>query len=452
MPGTPPESFRSVATGPDRGGLEAPSAPTTPVATLAAAETELEHARARYAANSTEVQKILEGIQKRLTDAQASMPTELESRFALLDASLKTLRARVLSRQNRTDALRDFESAAALFEKHHAALLDADTRLWTDWGIALHRVGRNNESISILSAVCAKGAAPAEAFAYLGYGELQRGNLKSAEDALQNALEIAPTNLNMNFYLARVKELKARDILQKQGAEEDMAQEAAAEAYCRASEIALNLGDYAKAGRLGRRALRNQPENERALYLTADCYRRLQKQHFALYIIDRFLTRQPEHSGALGLRGVLLRDIGSVTASVDVLHSIPVDAPNFAWTQAQLALSLSADPSKIDEALEAAGRAVVLRPSEPFVHHVLGFLKLTRGDFEDAVLELQQARSLGEASEDLSTTLARALVYSERYDEAEAELKAILAVNPRSPFALFSSGYAPSTLSIPSVP
>src|ERR1700753_2070238 len=110
MPGPPPEFLRSVATGPDRGALEAPSAPTTAVATLAAAETELEHARARYAANSTEVQKILEGIQKRVTDARDSIPTDLESRFALLDASLKPLRARVLSRENRTAALRDFQS------------------------------------------------------------------------------------------------------------------------------------------------------------------------------------------------------------------------------------------------------------------------------------------------------------------------------------------------------
>lgn len=442
MPGTPTEPFRSVTTGSHRGGLDAPSAPPTPAAILAAVETELEHARARYAANSTEVAKILEGIQKRFTDAQSMIPPELEGRFALQDASLNTLHARVLSRKDRIAALRGFQRAADLFEKYHAALLKTDTRLWTDWGIALYRTGRNDEALSILSDLCAAGPAPAEAFAYLGYAELQRGNLESAENALRNALEIAPTNLTMSFYLARVMELKARDIFKKQGpAQASTLLLAAAEAYCRASEFALNLGDYATAARIGRRALRVEPENERALYLTADCYRRLHKQPFALYLADRFLTRQPRHSGALGLKGVLLRDIGNMTASSDVLRTIPVDAPNFAWAQAQLALSLSAeDASKMDEALEIATRAVVLSSTDPFVHHVLGFLKLMHEDFDEAVLALQLAKNLGETSEDLSANLARALVYSDRYDEAEAELKAILAVNPRSALALFLLG------------
>jgi tetratricopeptide (TPR) repeat protein len=442
MPGTPPEPFTSVPTGSHPGGLEASSAHPSPAAMLAAVETELEHARARYAANSTEVAKILEGTQKRLTDTQALIPSNLEGRFALLDASLNTLQARVLSRKDRAAALRTFQRAAALFEKYHAALLRTDTRLRTDWGIALHRIGKNDESIQILSDVCATGVAPAEAFAYLGYGELQRGNLKSAEDALRKALDLAPTNLTMSFYLARVMELKARDMVKKVGAEQAItALQAAAEAYCRASEIAVNLADYATAGRVGRRALRVEPENERALYLTAECYRRLQKQHFALYIVDRFLTRQPNHPGALGLKGVLLQDIGNMTASVDVLRSIPIDAPNFAWAQAQLALSLSAvDASKMEEAIEVASRAVVLSPAQPFVHHVLGFLKLMHGDFQEAIVALKQAKNLGETSEDLAANLARALVYSKRYDEAEAELKAILAVNPRSAQALFLLG------------
>ena len=145
MPGTPPEPLRSVPTGSHRGGLDAPSAPPSPAAMLAAVETELEHARARYAANSTEVGKILEVTRKRLTDTQALIPTDLEGRFALLDASLNTLQARVLSRSDRTAAMRTFQRAAALFEKYHAALLKTDTRLWTDWGIALYRIRRNDQ-------------------------------------------------------------------------------------------------------------------------------------------------------------------------------------------------------------------------------------------------------------------------------------------------------------------
>jgi len=95
---------------------------------------------------------------------------------------------------------------------------------------------------------------------------------------------------------------------------------------------------------------------KRALYLTADSYRLLRREKVALLIVERFLIQQPMHPGALGIKGVLLRDLGNAKESVEILRSIPSGSADLAWIQAQLAISLSTeDAINIEEALDRPG-------------------------------------------------------------------------------------------------
>jgi tetratricopeptide (TPR) repeat protein len=445
MPGDPPRSIHRVSSSATkRRGPETPSAPAQPTTLLAALENDLERARASYEARSTGVGQLLEGIQKRIAEARESAPGQLEAGYALVEATLQTLQGRLWSRTQRDASFRAFQRAVELFEKYRVELVQhsSSTRFRTDWGIALHRIGRNEESIAILSKVCEEGVAPAEAFGYLGYGELTRGRLEAAEAALRKGLEIAPTNFTMSYYFARVLEAAARKIAATEKPEKALASmKAATEAYCRAGEIAQNLGDYSSAGRDGLRALRIEPANERALELAADSYRQLGREKLALLVVERFLTQQPTHPGALGMKGTLLRDLGDVKGSVEVLRSIPASSPNLAWVRAQLALSLSTgDAPCIAEALEAAKEAVVLAPADTFAHRVLGLLQVDRGEYEAAVSELGKAKELGDTSVEVALNLGRALVATGMYERAEEELSAIVAADPRSVGAHFLMG------------
>jgi tetratricopeptide (TPR) repeat protein len=423
---------------------EAPQSLPQPAAILAALETELEHARADYAARPTSVGPQLEEIGKRIADFRGSAPSELLAGYALLEASLYTLQARFLSHSNRRAALGEFKRAVELFEQYSVQVEQhkSSTRFLTDWGIALHRIERIEESIKILSRICQGGAAPAEAFGYLGYGELARGDLAAAEAALRKGLDIAPVDLNMSSYLARVLELAAKKIADTQGPDKAEAKrKEATEQYCRAAEIARSLADYSWAGRNALRALRIDPMNEQGLDIAVESYRNLGKFRRTLLILERFLTRQPGHARALGMKGVLLRDMGELSPSIQVLRSIPADSPDLAWVRSQLALSLSSGPAADwDSALKEAKAAAAIAPDDPFVYRVLGFLQIDRDD-EEAAIALARARQLGDTSEDLVLNLCRALASTARYEEAKKELLAIVAADPRSSYAQFLLGW-----------
>jgi len=330
MPGIPPRWLsRTPTPASGRHGLESSQAPTPPGAILAAIESDLERARAEYSARAPNIDQTLEEIQKRIEDARAVAPAELEPEYALVEASLITLQGRRWSWRNPDASQKAFLRAVELFKEHERELAQhhSRTRFWTDWGISLYRIGRNDEALHILSGVCASGAASAEAFGYLGYAHWTAGHLEEALNALRKGLEIAPTNLTINFYHARVLADIARHQAatgEPKGATETTKE--AAEAYCRAGEIAASLGDHSSAGRDGVRALMLDPTNERALYLAADAYRMLRRQKLALQIVEEFLKHSPGHPTALGIKGVLLRDLNDWKQSIDVLRAIPVES------------------------------------------------------------------------------------------------------------------------------
>ena len=259
----------------------------------------------------------------------------------------------------------------------------------------------------MLSRVCAEGVAPAEAFGYLGYAEFSRGQLGAAELALRNGLAIAPTDLTMSFYLARVLESIARQVPAMDEPERAAAaMAAAADAYCNAGDIAWNRGDYRSAGHDALRALHMESGNLRALYLAVNSFRALQRYKLALQVVERFLSKQPSHPEALGMKGVLLFELGNIAGSVEVLRAVPVNSPDLAWVRAQLAVSLSNAPgASLDDALKAAREAVDLAPSNPFAYRILGILEVLAEVYAQAAATLTRARELGDSSEAVALEL-----------------------------------------------
>jgi tetratricopeptide (TPR) repeat protein len=452
MPGETPKSFSRVPSLASKPHLpEVSPARLEPAAELAALEGDLEDARAKYAGR-TLAREALEELENRISKVSQTAPAELRAKYDLVQASLLTLKGRLLTRTDASTAMEAFQQAVHLFEQHAADLGErkSSTRFLTDWGITLHRIGRNDESIAILSKVCEDGVAPAEAFGYLGFAEFARGHLQDARRALEKGLDIAPADLTMSFYLAQILEHTARQIDATKGPEgAAQARAAAAEAYCRAGDIAWNRGDLRSAGRDGLRALRLEPRSTRAVYLAATSFRLLQHYKLALLIVARFLKNQPEdaeggypeHPDALGMKGVLLRELGEVSESVRVLRSIPVDSSELAWVRAQLAVSLSMEGyASLDEALQAAREAVSLNPNDPSFYTILGLLQVTREEYNDAAASLALARKLGNKSEEVDFNLGWALAFSGRCAEAEEILKLVVAANPRAAGAHFALG------------
>ena len=447
MPAHPPRFLTPSSAGSSQRRLDAPVAPLAqPMAALSAIEADFASTRAEYTARRYEsVRQRLEEIEKRIDSAKEGLPPEMESAYAVVEASINTLRGRLLGHRDQRASREAFERAVSLFEKYSAEVERhrGRIRLWTDWGIALHRLGRTGESIALLNKVCASGTAPAEAFGYLAYGELARNRLEAAEQELRKGLGITPADSTMNFYLGRVLDaISWRTAVAERPEKAAEKRNAAVEAYRRAGEIARGVEDYSLAGRCGLWALRLEPADAHALWIATESYRRLGRFRLALLIVERFL-RQPQVQSlpiALGMKGMLLRDCENAKASVEVLRSVSVNTPDLAWIRAELAQSLRiADAANADEALRVAQDAAVLAPEDPFVHTVIANLAMDRGNYDQAVSSLRRVREL-DPSSDVALELGGALFDCGRYAEAAEELKTAVAANPRSIEAHFFLG------------
>jgi tetratricopeptide (TPR) repeat protein len=89
-----------------------------------------------------------------------------------------------------------YDEALQLFNRHEKNIprQPGAARLYTDYGIALHRIGQHADALSQLDKAVASGAAPAEAFGYAGMARVALGRPKEAIVSLEKGLEIAPTD------------------------------------------------------------------------------------------------------------------------------------------------------------------------------------------------------------------------------------------------------------------
>ena len=132
-----------------------------------------------------------------------------EPRYRLLTASAYCLKGRVHWRgaerasehhgevsggQQRARQDAAFQTAIKLFDGHKE-FITADmpeSRLYSDFGIALFRTGKTEAAIDMLQRAQATGVMAADAFAYLGLAHLSQNDAKKAMLALKKGLQLAP--------------------------------------------------------------------------------------------------------------------------------------------------------------------------------------------------------------------------------------------------------------------
>lgn len=101
-----------------------------------------------------------------------------------------------------------FRKAIDLF-RDNQRFITADlpeSRLHTDYAIALFRTEKREEAIEMLEHSQAAGVMAADSFAYLGMGYRDRGERDRAVDALQKGLQLAPGDKVLLEWLAATLE------------------------------------------------------------------------------------------------------------------------------------------------------------------------------------------------------------------------------------------------------
>ncbi|MFA8386738.1 MAG: tetratricopeptide repeat protein [Pelagibaca sp.] len=154
---------------------------------------------------------------------------------------------------------------------------------------------------------------------------------------------------------------------------------------------------------------------------------------------------RPGHIDAILLTASLLDEMGQSDLAVKAYAEVPQDDPAFHAAELGRAAALR-DSDKVDAAVEVLQRLAKTHGDQPIVHSTLGDTMRQLERYEEAITAYTQALSLFEVETQRQWFLhyARAICYErlDRWEEAEADFRAALDLNPEQPQVLNYLGYS----------
>jgi tetratricopeptide (TPR) repeat protein len=291
----------------------------------------------------------------------ASVESLADHRYSLLAASAYSLQGRIhwrraerglecqddaLVQQERTKQDAAFRKAIELFRTHEQFITPdmPESRLYSDYAIALFRTGDIEAAIRLLQRAQATGVMAADAFAYLGMAHREQGDREQAMVALKKGLQLAPGDKVLLEALAATLEDAGKS-------------EEALRTYCKAAIAAGKDDDLASAQRLLRAALKIRQDDAQALSMLTLLLHSQGNDTAAKELLDATLETLPTNPWALGLRAMILREQGNIEAALSDFGRARVDSDDLAWVSLEHAKTLAAkDPSTARKLLKQASR------------------------------------------------------------------------------------------------
>jgi tetratricopeptide (TPR) repeat protein len=220
-------------------------------------------------------------------------------------------------------AMGAYELALEWFERAHYSMPgDGEDIAWlSQWASLAHAMGRTQISVAVATRWCERAGESAEAWFALGLAHQQAGALDAAREAYERTMALAPDLPMLRNNL---------------------------------SALHYDRGEYDDALRLGKEAIRAQPDHALAWTNLANVLLKLREPALALLAARRAATLAPD----FGL--------------------------------AQLALSNAARESQSwDEAFDAIVRAVKTSGADSKIQFSVAMLQLMRGDFDNGWINFE---------------------------------------------------------------
>ena len=226
---------------------------------------------------------------------------------------------------------------------------------------------------------------------------------------------------------------------------------------------AINRGDNARAKPLLDKALRREPSNVDALNLKSILAKRAGDADAARQLMQRALAADPRRADIRANLGNLYASLGQNEAAVEAYQAALAAMPEFraarlglartlialddaegamaeaatlversandaeAWTVLGSARQLAGDN---EDAEDAFRKALGIAPGYVVARHNLGALLAQLSRSEEALEELDAARSAGLGGPELAHNRASALMALGRFDDSRATLESALAESP----------------------
>ena len=229
------------------------------------------------------------------------------------------------------------------------------SRWYTDYGIAQYQLRDFSGAEKALEEALKTGAAPAEAFGYLGLLYQETGAFPKAIAALEKGLQLAPGDKVLLATLANTF-----GALAKQSTKGDVTYtERAVRTYSLAAAAALEDGEPGNARQLLRAALEIQKDDEQALSMLVLLLREQGEEQEAADLLDRTLKEFPTHAWARALWATQLRDRGDIPAAIEEFGKVVVSSSDLAWVWLECA--------KIQATTDADAAHVLVRRAEEWL-------------------------------------------------------------------------------------
>ncbi|WP_439122851.1 tetratricopeptide repeat protein [Marivita sp.] len=154
---------------------------------------------------------------------------------------------------------------------------------------------------------------------------------------------------------------------------------------------------------------------------------------------------RPDHIDSILLTASLLDELGQSDLAVKAYAEVPQDHPAYHAAELGRAAALR-DSDKVDAAVEVLQRLSKTHGDQPIVHSTLGDTMRQLERYEEAAEAYTTALALFEEETVSQWFLhyARAICYErlDRWDDAEADFRAALELNPEQPQVLNYLGYS----------
>ena len=223
---------------------------------------------------------------------------------------------------------------------------------------------------------------------------------------------------------------RAEELLRKAERSQDH-REALSEAWTQLGHAAFEAADHPRVERAFSEARKFAPQNLSAHFNAALGFQVNGRNEEAVQAYAEANRLSDRHPKILCNLGVLYFQMEAYGEAEKVLK-IAVEAdPGYARAWDNLAATLGAQ-DKLEEALEAARRAVVLRPDYAEAHFKMGLIHFAKQDWAQAESELKLASSTPSLRGDCDLLLALSCCREDKIEEAEAIVRRAAATEPKS--------------------
>ena len=334
-------------------------------------------------------------------------------------------------------AQEDYEALAARNPETHGVgpLVDGLVRGW-----ALVGLGERDAALAAFDRLSEENGLRA-------FGLYHKALALASMGELEDAAEIFAADQGVLSRISRRAAIARVEILSQLGRNED-ALESLSDAFGATVDPALlELADRLEAGEtLPLQQVRNPQDGLAEVFFSIALALKGEASDDYVLVYARVASfLRPDHVDAILLNAELLDNLGQYDLAVSTYKQVPQDSPEYSAAELGRAEALRR-AAKPDAAIEALENLAKTYPDMPMIYSSLGDLRRQEEEYSDAVKAYDRAIDLTEEGAQATWFLlyARGISHErlKEWEEAEADFRQALELNPEQPQVLNYLGYS----------